>query len=672
MKQEPLPAALSPDDADDVDALRAANNETLGFMAMPVIRYYLKRGGGVGIRGDDGLRGYALYDVRRLYVRLIHLCVDHQHRGSGYAERLADAVVDAAKEARVAALKLTCRRDYARASAFWRRYGFIPLAEVDAKTDGARLMVWYLGIDGAAQRDIFTSVTSDEKAWVAIDAQIFYQLHAPESDEAAVAKGLQADFLADSLDLYITMEMFNEIDRAPSSQRKRWRDIAHAFPKLSHDASRMPEVERRLEHILPSGRPSERSDIRQLAMTATSNAATFLTRDGRLLRCATQIKDTISVDVLRPEELIVRLDQFTDSESYQPVPVSGSSLAWRRVRGDEVARLRSGSSLLGPHERKRHFEGRLEKALNYPKTWQTEALWSDGTLLALRSFRREGDRLVAGICRASHGRSQRLFTEYAAASLLHEAVNLGCLAVEVEPHCTAPEAREVLMRLGFVDIDGKFVRLCLAAVMSEADLRREAGSMFEGATLEDMARRCSPVALRDGRTECLMVPIKPGYARALFNTKRAAGDLFGADESVLLRWENVYFRKKNQHHMIQPPAQILWYESRGQGTVAVSHLNGVEVGQPKNVFRRNRALGTLGWREIQEMCGHSRVQEVQDVMALHFSHTHLFRSPVSFASLRDVYRQHGLGNPVVQSPSRVQRAAFLDIFRLGFPKQPAT
>ena len=668
MAREPSVAALSHNDVADVEALRAMNNETLGFMAMSVIEGYLRRGGGVGIRGDDGLRGYALYAIHRHHIRLIHLCVADQYRGSSYAERLTDAVVDAAKQAQVGMVKLTCRRDYAKASAFWRRYGFVPLAEAKAKTDNARLMTWYLGVDGAAQKDIFSSVTSDDKVKAAIDAQLFFELHDPESDKILIATGLQADFLADSLELYITKEMFNEIDRAKSDQRERSRAMALAFPQLNHDADRMPDIVKALEGILPSYRPSEESDIRQIAMTATSDVTVFVTRDEGLLGKAPQIKDVTSVDVLHPDELIVRLDQFADSNAYQLVPVSGSSLAWRRVGDDEVARLRSGEDLLGPHERRWHFVGQLDSALSHPRSWQTEALWSEERLVALRSLRCDGRRLVVGLCRAARGSAQGLFTEYAAASLMHEAVSRGCCTVEVEPHGTNPEAREEWTRLGFFDVGGKLVRMCPAAVMTEADLREAAGSAFDGVSLEDLERQCSPVVLQDGDPNCLLVPIKPGYAQALFNTELAAEDLLGADEKVLLRWENVYFRKKSHHHMIRPPSRILWYESSGQGVAAVSHLDGVEIGQPKDVFRNNRPLGTLGWREIQEMCGDGRVQGVQDVMALQFSHTHLFRSPVSFAALRGIYRDHNLKNPVVQSPSRVPRAAFLDIFRLGFPK----
>ena len=658
--------ALSPADLAEVEALRAMNNETLGFMAMSVMEGYLKKGGGLGIRGPDGLRGYALYAVHRHHIRLIHLCVARPYRGSRYAKQLVDAVVGAAKEARVGAVKLTCRRDYARASAFWRRYGFIPIAEMAAKTDDARLMIWYLAVADAAQQDIFSSLASEDRVKVAIDAQLFFQLHAPESADTAIAKGLQADFLADSLELCITQEMFNEIDRAELNQRERSRGIAHAFPQLRHDAERMPAMVKGLEGILPSDRASEESDIRQIAMTATSDVSVFLTRDEGLLAKAKQIKGVTSVDVLHPDELIVRLDKFADRDAYQPIPVSGSALAWRRIGDDEVARLRGRDDLLGPHERKRHFVDQLDKALSHPRTWRTEALWSENTLLALRSWRRDGDRLLAGLCRAARGHAQGLFTDYAAASLIHEAVDSGYCAVAIEPGGTTPEALGRFAQLGFVDGGGELVRICPATVMSAADLRDSAPKALLSGSPEELERYCSPVALQDGDTDCLLVPIKPGYAQALFNTERASDDLLGADERVLLRWENVYFRKKSHHRMITPPARILWYESGGHGVVAVSHLDHVEIGQPKEVFRKNRSLGTLGWREIHAMCDGNQVQEV---MALQFSHSHLFRSPVGLASLRQVYSRHGLKGPVLQSPSRVPRAAFLEIFRLGFPEQ---
>ena len=236
------------------------------------------------------------------------------------------------------------------------------------------------------------------------------------------------------------------------------------------------------------------------------------------------------------------------------------------------------------------------------------------------------------------------------------------------PAMRTPEATAQLARLGFTESDdGRFVRDCPAHITSRSNLLAKVHPRHRHAEPIELERACSPVALEDGGLECLMVPIKPGYARSLFDTRQAAYDLFGADKSVLLRFQNVYFRKNSHHHMIQAPARILWYVSDSVGVVATSHLDNVQIGPPKDIFRDNRRLGALGWSEIQEMCSGGTVR---DIMALEFSHSCPFRSPVDHTSLKRIYSRHSR-KLVVQSPSRVPRAVFHDIFRSGFQTRVA-
>ena len=667
MKQHETPSIvdLSVDDFDAVEVLRAQNNETLGFLPRSVMEEYLRKGGGIGLRGTDSLLAYVLYGRHQHHIRIIHLCVSGSERGTGHARRLMDAVVERAKEYRVGVVKLNCRHDYS-ANAMWPRLGFVALAEQEAKTHGARLTNWYRGIPRAAQQDIFSTVTTDEKVSVVIDAQLLFQLGDPESE---VAKGLRADFLDDLLHLHVTDETFNEIIRAKSPERRtRSRNLALSYRRVQHDADSMPDVEQDLKRILPSSTRSQESDIRQLAMTATSTINVFLTRDEPLLRKAPQIKSLTAVEVLHPYKLIVRLDEFTDRESYNPMPVSGMNLAWRKV-GEADASALPIHGFLGPHERKSRLKGRLDTALSNPHVWRTEGLWSGDTLVAIRSTKHDdGGALVVGLCRASRGRESSMFTKYAIASVVHEAVDRGYELVSLEPGSTTPEVCKELARLGFTDVDDeRFVRDCPARVMSRSDLLARVCPRHRDTEPVELERACFPVALEDGGLDCLMVPIKPGYARSLFDMRQAADDLFGADKSVLLRLENVYYRTKTHHHMIQAPARILWYVSDSVGVVATSHLDSVQIGPPKDIFRDNRRLGALGWLQIQEMCSGG---EVKDIMALRFSHSCMFRSPVDQASLRRVYSRHSR-NLVVQSPSRVPRAVFLDIFRSGFQTRRA-
>ena len=658
--------ALSVNDLDAVEALRARNNETLGFLAKSVMADYLRQGGGLGVRDVDGLIAYVLFARHQHHIRIIHLCVSGHERGTGHARRLVDAVVDRAREHRLGVVRLNCRRDYP-ANAMWPRLDFVPLAQKKAKTDGAWLTTWCRGIPGAAQEDIFATLASDDRVNAVIDVQLLIQLHDLGSD---IAKGLRADFLSDLLSLHITDETFNEIHRATSPERRTqsWK-LALSFPRVQHDADRMSDVAQILKRVLPSSTRSQESDIRQLAMTAASDVEVFLTRDEALLRKAPEIKILAAVEVLHPFRLIVRLDEFTNGDSYSPAPVSGTSLAWRKFGEVDTSAL-PVDRFLGPHERKSRLKERLATVLSHPHVWRTEGLWSGDTLTTIRSTKqdRHHGRLVVGICRASRGPDQPLFTEYAVESLVHEALDRGYDLVELEPGSTTPEATAQLARIGFMEgDDGRFVRDCPAHVMSRSDLLAKAYPRHRDAELVELERACSPVALEDGDLDCLMIPIRPGYARSLFDTRQAAADLFGADKSILLRFQNVYFRKCSHHRMIKAPARILWYVSDSAGVIATSHLDSVRIGPPKDIFRANRRLGALGWPEIQEMCGGDAVE---DIMALKFSHSCLFRSPVDHTSLKRVYSRHSR-NLVVQSPSRVPPAIFLDIFRSGFQTRGA-
>ena len=235
------------------------------------------------------------------------------------------------------------------------------------------------------------------------------------------------------------------------------------------------------------------------------------------------------------------------------------------------------------------------------------------------------------------------------------------------PHGVSSNAADDLRDLGFAETPNGFVRLCPPKVMSYNSLKRMANDIgYRESDPQEVEKMCSPVVLTEGSLDCFMVPIKPGYARGLFDTNLAKDDMFGAERSVLLRWSNVYYRRKSHHLMLEAPARILWYVSGPGGrVVAVSHLDAVECGPPKDIFRQHQRMGVLAWTDIYNMC---QGTEVRDIMVLRFSHTYLFNQPVGLADLRVLYKKQDV-NLVLQSPSRVPKALFFDIFQKGYEKQ---
>ena len=660
-------------DLDAVEALRERNTETLGFLAKGVLSHYLASGGGLGTKAPDGrLVAYQLFALHRRHIRIIHLCVAAEARGCGYAKALVDRLTDIARQRDIGVVKLNCRRDYP-AHSLWPKLGFVPLDEKPAKTPGRRLTQWYLAIEGHGDRDLFHVAASDEKVNAVIDAHVFFHLHDPDGESGMVSKGLQADFLDDLLQLYITDEMFVEIDRDQSATRREAsRRHAHSFPKVPHNHDKVSGFSSVLRQILPTATHAQKSDISQLAKTAASDVRIFLTMDARLLGAADRIQRAVGVRVLTPTKLIVQLDEFTDPTSYASTPLSGSNLTWRKLDHDALARLPI-DRFLAPSEKKHCFERPLNESLSYPQIWQTCGLMLDDDLVAIRALRIEPqiDRITVKLCRVSRCPEHELFTQFAIASILHEAVHIGCGEIRLLPHSTAPDAADDLQSFDFTITEGGFVRYCLPKIMSFAQLQSRLHDVSYGkATLHELEKMCSPVVLKDSALNCFMIPIKSAYAKVLFDTDLARTDMFPVDSSVLLRWKKVYYRSQSHHRMLRAPARLLWYESGTKsGTsgyvVAVSHLDAVTNGPPKEMFREHRRSGVLAWSHIYEMC---HGNEVQDIMVLRFSHTFLFNHPVSLAELRSLCAIHD-APPVVQSPSRVPPALFFDIFRLGFERR---
>ena len=179
----------------------------------------------------------------------------------------------------------------------------------------------------------------------------------------------------------------------------------------------------------------------------------------------------------------------------------------------------------------------------------------------------------------------------------------------------------------------------------------------------ELERHCSPLVLSTCK-RAFLVPVRPGYAISLINSSQSANDLFGGDIRVLLRWDNVYYRKKTRHRMIQAPAQILWYVSRDiKKIVAVSWLDDVEIGGPKELFKKFKKSGVLEWKDIYEMCDGDVSKEI---MALKFSHTLPLREQISLSQLQNIMEKNQAALQL-QSVSELPPKVFRELLQLGYP-----
>ena len=260
-------STLTSADLVPVDEMMKRNGQTLGFLPDEALLDYLERGSVLGAKvGGDRLIGYLLYAQNQSRFRIVHLCVSQEFRGSGIASRLLDRLKSAATTQ--AAITLNCRRDFP-AHHMWPKLGFVPIGERRGRSAAGHLLtLWHLTLDPPDQMELglFKARTSDETVDVVIDAQVFFDLGDIASKESEGSRALLSDFLVDSLNLWTTDELWNEIDRnSDPGERRAQRSRMSRFPQVTYSSHQADEFYNRLKSILPDRTESQISDIRHLS-----------------------------------------------------------------------------------------------------------------------------------------------------------------------------------------------------------------------------------------------------------------------------------------------------------------------------------------------------------------------------------------------------------------------
>ena len=664
--------ALTPADADAVDGLMKRNSRTLGFLPRKALDDYLEKGTVLGARSDTGvLAGYLLHAANPIRFRVVHLCVSDDFRNEGIARRLVEELKRSATTQK--GIRLHCRRDYP-AHHMWPALGFVPLDEKPSRSGAGHILTfWYLDLAPSDRLGLFRANTSDETVDVVVDSQILFDFHEPEDDKTKPSKSLLSDFLADSLRIFLTDEIYLEIDRNKDPKRRELsRQHASGFPKIDHDLRSANHFTNILGALLSGSTPSRKSDIRHLAKTAASTVRVFVTRDEKLLKESAEISNLTGLQVLSPTDLIIRHHELLERQSYVPSRVAGVTLAWRRWSHDDSTRF-PFDSFLNYRERKGNFKATLSAFLADPDRFRVEILRSKDDAIATRVLARDADRrLAAPMVRIARTVAQRQFGRFVVADILTRAVEEDLEMVRLDSDSMTPGLGYDLLEMGFAKCGDDFVRFCFSECLNHeetleriAKLSPAATDTYRNLTHLDLERYCSPLSLETTDQKYFLVPVRPHYAMSLVDRRGSADDLFGGKADVLLRWDNVYYRSRTHHRMLKPPARILWYVSgKEKQIVAVSNLDETTIDSPKSLFKKFQKFGVLEWRDLYRMCDGETTREI---MALVFSHTFSFREPVSLETMRGVFSEDGLGL-ALQSPLRIPGKTFRKIFTRGFSR----
>ena len=661
---------LSSVDLKPVDALMKRYSKTLGFLPTEALQSYLIKGSVLGAKTEDGdLVGYLLYADRINYFRITHLCVIEEHRGRGIARQLINELKNSASTQK--SIKLNCRRDYP-ANAMWPKLGFVAIAEKPGRSRAGNILtIWQLTLAQDDQLGLFQGKTSTDALDIIIDAQIFFDFHESVSDKSMPAKVLLADFLVDSLDIWITDELLNEINRQQDDlKRRRSQNRAQNFPKIEYDPNLVEAYQKRLNDFLPQKKDSQESDIRQLAKVAASNVKIFITRDGGLLKDSKKIHDMTGIEVVNPAQLIIQLHELAEGQSYVPNRIAGLNLRWERLMAKDLHDF-PYISFQKNREKKGKLREVLESLIVQTNQSECELLRSDDDIIAIRVLMNSSNKILnIPLARIATSVNRSLFGRFLIADTVSKAVERNIEIVKFDTSSLTPSLIPDLIEMGFIEQDNTFIRFCFSSSLSRAEaltviseLYPEFEGIYQAMSDIELERRCSPLVLDCVDQNYFLIPIQPHYAMGLIDREQSSNSLFGGNPQILLRWDNVYYRSKNRHKMLVAPARILWYVSGKKEIIATSFLDDVVVDSAKELFRKFKKFGILEWRDIFKMCNEDPTREL---MALKFSHTFLFRKSIPLNDLRDLYKKNCVGLSL-RGPSKISPEIFHELFQKGFP-----
>jgi GNAT superfamily N-acetyltransferase/predicted nucleic acid-binding protein len=671
-------------------------SDTLGPMPRGAFEDAARERRLLAVRRDDAVLGYVLfrYSRSRQDASITHLCVARGARGQGIADRLFAAVVERCHDCYD--IRLKCRRDFEAASHLWQRLGFTAVGEEPGRDPANTLTTWRFPLAEPPLLRRLDEQTTEDRLRAVIDANVFLDLddQVPGSEES---RALVADWLSDVVVLQVTAELFNEIHRrGEPSDRERQRRRASTFPLVPRNHEVEAALEASIATVLPTATPNQRSDVRQLAMTAAGDIPVFVTRDTDFLAVADRLHELTQVRIVRPFEIVVHFDALRRGDAYRPERLflgSGvrSALASASDLEPLAALMHQGQPSL---ERLAATRARLREMLALPDRFEVRVIRHGEALLAAYAVERADGVLHVPFFGVQHSDLGRTAARHWGEALVALAVREGRRMVSVAH--AGQRVDEALEKLGFAVTDDGWTKICLAATGPPAALAAQltemASAMPEAAELArqladavgdsssapservaEVERALWPAKLVGTDLPSFIVPIQPRWAKDLFDLELAHGMLLGAMASTALNCENVFYRAALPAVLPPGPARVLWYVSKAKaypGSMAVracSQIEEVVTGPASTLFRRFKRLGVYQEADIKLLAGGDWSQVI---MAFRFSKSELFSRAIPWEELQCMLEAaNGCRNPLV-SPLRITDQAFFDLYRRGVGHGP--
>ncbi|RZL50347.1 MAG: GNAT family N-acetyltransferase [Pedobacter sp.] len=673
---------------DEIYRIWGLNRATLGLMPKDAFKDCIKKKWIIIASINNCVVGYLQFrhTARTQTLSIVHLCVDSSSRGSGISDKLLDKLVDEYKNT-ARGIKLNCRSDYDKAISFWQRYNFQPKGQLPSRGNNpnVHLVTWWFSF---GTQDLF-SIIQNDKIKAVLDFNIIAKLMdlAMQDDNREQVIQLQNDWLVSEVEYYKTSETISEIFRDKDKQRyERSKSFSKDFPELNIDKPTVKLIEENLKELIKGNSVNDRSDRRQLAETILSGFPYFVTLDDGILKHYQSIFNEYQLKIVQPATLISEIDLTINGSDYYPARLSGSNFTIAKIKPDEMLGLDKLFLKTGQGEKKTVFVNKINEMVARPDA-EVQIIKEAFEIVALISFCELKEMLCVPIIRTKqYSLRQTIFVQNLN-DLLKIALKRGKSFLFIEDSYLTELEGEILENSGFFKHSNGFIKGLKIGLLKIKDLKPQLSRILaaipqlEGLVdtivenpintdlnIITLEKLLWPLKIADIDIPCFIVPIKPYYAKELFDTKAAKAELFGVQPKLIWSKENVYFRNINPN-VEKVPARILWYASangispREKSIVCSSYLDEVIVGPANEIYKKYEKFGIYSWKNdiLPLVKGNAN----NNIKILKFSDSEAFYNSVSLKKIKDILKKNGDSDNNFQSPLRIKQATFNELYSLG-------
>lgn len=675
-----------------------SNSKTLGFFPKSAFEEAAKNERIlVAIDEDGNFLGYLLYNSnRRGVVYIVHLCIDSKYRGKGVAECLFTELKKITDNGFYDGIRVHCRRDYG-INNFWEKLGFSPRGEKPGRSKkGTTLTVWWYSYETPS---LFSSSDPDKlstKQRVVIDANVFFDLENEITTKNNFeSHELLADWLQESIEICLTSEIYNEINRKEDDgARKKAREAVSRYTPIKEVNQDIAD-ELRNFYTNPNLSDNDNSDLKHLEHTIASGIYFFLTRDEALQSKKDKIEQRFGVKILSPAHFITYLNELLSEREYQPIRLEGKAISFENVTDKYVTQL--PEVFLAPqNEKKSDFNEIIKPLLVDVYHSEVKILKNhDNELLGLIVFCSIQQELEIPILRIKRDLDfSPTIAQFLVNQILQYATDNKKNIIKISDKYIVEEFSSAFEKQGFVPIKQEWYKINIYHVGNIASLQPHLDkiktyspdlSIFFEEKMEKILGfnknlrnyllpieyALYPAKITDIDIPVFIVPIKPEWAMNLFDYRLQ--DLIGAKLNTLFSIENVYYRSSRQK-IITAPSRVLWYILKGDGKFqeaqsirACSYIEEVYIDTPKNLFRKFKQLGIYEWCDV---FGVAKNNPQQNIMAFKFTKTELFPNslPLNVLEIKWLEILKKRFNPRMQQPISIPNEMFYELYQIGLDK----